>query len=397
MWPELLNDHYKPEYFENYGVCGAGNQFIAHQVAVANEKHKFTSDDLVVICWTHACRKDWFIPNGHNIDDNHEIPGPYSGWECGGNIWNADDKLNGYTPMGLKIPSDYLATSALCIYNTIRLLDALGVHSKHLQITPVFKTMGAGEAEPFLPEEYDNDQIRPLIDYCDQHLRISFFECISTARTWDMILPDHGWCDYHPLPLDSMKYIHQSLGIEFSEETVNKISKCESYVVEQFRSNPGSRSKDLFRDSTHAMYLQNFNEHRSFKFGDSTQGNYLISHMFEIENIKHKFKSTDVFSFTWNQPDMYDVFYDNNWHSSTDILPDIINITENNIWKDLSHIVSVIRTLEQLGCEQYHNYDIATAKDYMHGLLNPEQLTQIGPVLDYIEGYVEKSHEFFKE
>ena len=44
--------------FYNYAASGAGNRFIATRVGMADVKHKFTKNDLVIVCWTNVARMD---------------------------------------------------------------------------------------------------------------------------------------------------------------------------------------------------------------------------------------------------------------------------------------------------------------------------------------------------
>lgn len=51
-----------PESY-NYGRPGAGNQYIFSSIVEANIRHKFNSDDLVIVMWTGVDREDRYINN----------------------------------------------------------------------------------------------------------------------------------------------------------------------------------------------------------------------------------------------------------------------------------------------------------------------------------------------
>jgi DNA-binding protein Fis len=50
-------------YYENWGMGGAGNQFIFNSVIECNQRYKFTQDDLVIIMWTSCSREDRYVDN----------------------------------------------------------------------------------------------------------------------------------------------------------------------------------------------------------------------------------------------------------------------------------------------------------------------------------------------
>lgn len=261
MWPEIINYEFQPEVYENYAVPGAGNQFIAHQVALADQKYKFNKDDLVMICWTHIFRKDWYIPNGHHCGDNYEIPGEFQGWECHGNLFTADHKLNAEVPDSLKIPSDFLARDVLLIYNTISKLNDHGIPNHQMQIADILHRKDDSSNGVFLAAEYDTPQITPLADYCNQYLKTPYDNVISTDVTWLFYLPEdreHGALDYHPMPTDHIRYLEEVCDIAISKNTKDIAKKCEEQVFEYIKS-----QRHKLNLQPHE-YMENFSEDMPF-------------------------------------------------------------------------------------------------------------------------------------
>lgn len=64
-----------PQFAEayNFALAGAGNQFIAARLFNAHQKYRFTSDDVVAVCWSTVNRED-------RIKDGM--------WVGGGNVFN---------------------------------------------------------------------------------------------------------------------------------------------------------------------------------------------------------------------------------------------------------------------------------------------------------------------
>ena len=78
MWSDLLSLHY--DEFENWGIAGLGNRAIAERVAEANVKHKFTSNDTVIVQWSTHLRHDFF--------HQESVPTRIPGWKTAGSVFN---------------------------------------------------------------------------------------------------------------------------------------------------------------------------------------------------------------------------------------------------------------------------------------------------------------------
>ncbi len=240
MWPEIMKLEYKPDVFKNYGVCGAGNQYIAHQVAVANQEHKFTKDDLIMICWTHIFRKDWFRPTGYyDPNDIGQLgsPGHVNGWECNGNIYNSSYGLSLHMSDVIKIPADFLARDLLYITNTIELLEAKGIPNHQMQLLPLFSKFGDGEDEAFLADDLNHNDISTLSNYLKPFLKTSFEEIVNTHITWEEYFQhDENAGEYHPMPVDHAIYLEKVLDVKFSQSTMDAAKRCQDAVFTFFKT-----------------------------------------------------------------------------------------------------------------------------------------------------------------
>jgi hypothetical protein len=58
-WADCLAPEF--DYFENWGQSGAGNHYIFNSVMEADQRHKFGTDDTVVVCWTSIEREDRYV------------------------------------------------------------------------------------------------------------------------------------------------------------------------------------------------------------------------------------------------------------------------------------------------------------------------------------------------
>lgn len=90
MWPTWANvvSYEAPDSeFYNLGQCGGGNLFITERMVAANQKFRFTKDDLIMTMWSTHSREDryrdtgWVTPG--NIFTQGEISADFvKEWAC---------------------------------------------------------------------------------------------------------------------------------------------------------------------------------------------------------------------------------------------------------------------------------------------------------------------------
>jgi hypothetical protein len=65
-YPWFLAKNFDESY--NFGLPGAGNEYIFHSLIDADSRFKFTQDDVVIVCWTGIFRMD--MSRIEHIDNN---------------------------------------------------------------------------------------------------------------------------------------------------------------------------------------------------------------------------------------------------------------------------------------------------------------------------------------
>jgi hypothetical protein len=70
-WADCLAPEF--DYFENWGQSGGGNHYIFNSLMEADQRHQFTENDTVIVCWTSFTRDDRYVNNR---------------WQTPGNIFN---------------------------------------------------------------------------------------------------------------------------------------------------------------------------------------------------------------------------------------------------------------------------------------------------------------------
>jgi len=233
MWPEIIShDLQIPLY--NFGRTGAGNQFIANTITQADAKYKFTSDDLIIVCWSNVCREDrwivgeWLLPG--NIFTQHEYD---SKW-----IDKFVDPL-GYLIRDLSTISlvNNLLKSKNCQYHFLSMIDIFYSANQRNEKESSFNSFN--RVEPNTSETID--VIHELLTYYQADIKKinkSFFEIlwdnnIQQKLNFELERFNGSFQDGHPLPKESLKYLSTIFSEhKFREETVNRIEEIDSKIFQ---------------------------------------------------------------------------------------------------------------------------------------------------------------------
>lgn len=60
-WADIIGQNIP--HYENWGMGGAGNQFIFNSIIECNRRNNFNKDDLVIVMWTSCSREDRYVDN----------------------------------------------------------------------------------------------------------------------------------------------------------------------------------------------------------------------------------------------------------------------------------------------------------------------------------------------
>ena len=139
-WADILGREF--DHYENWGQCGAGNQFIFNSITECLIKNKFTKDDIFIIMWTNVTREDRYV-NGH--------------WLTPGNIYTQDDTYDAeFIKKFVDIRGCYLRDLAT-IHATKKMLDSYGLRYIFTSMVPInnYDQYLLTKEEPGLTELFD--------------------------------------------------------------------------------------------------------------------------------------------------------------------------------------------------------------------------------------------------
>lgn len=197
-WADALG--HEAEYFENWGVCGAGNSLIFYSLVECNQRHSLGPDDDVYIMWTNTSREDRYVGNR---------------WLEGGNVyWSAGSELPAEYVQKFACERGYLIRDLTTITAARQLLDLWGCQYRFFSMVPLTDTN----------EQSDLGNNPASIAGSDQDVRRLY------QATLNMIHPsvyetvfDHKWFsgngipdaydarrrDFHPTPSEHLTYLDQ--------------------------------------------------------------------------------------------------------------------------------------------------------------------------------------------
>lgn len=77
-WANILAYEMPHAEIYNFGQTGAGNLFISERVIAANQRYRYTKDDLILLMWSTHSREDRYIEDGWETPGNIFTQGFYS-------------------------------------------------------------------------------------------------------------------------------------------------------------------------------------------------------------------------------------------------------------------------------------------------------------------------------
>ena len=222
-WADILGRSY--DYYENWGMPGAGNFFIYNSIIECILTNKLTSSDQVIVMWTSTAREDRYINNE---------------WNGTGGLYINNQQID---------YKGYLIRDLSFIYGAEQVLKQAGIPYVFLSMVPIDSADEFGNSLINDVTDVLNlykktiEQIKPsiyeIIFNCnwfskpkcklDQTSIDSVKELMTTRQKLKNLVKQHNFVDPHALPCDHMEYLEKVLpdhSISTStREWVNTITK----------------------------------------------------------------------------------------------------------------------------------------------------------------------------
>jgi hypothetical protein len=195
-WADALGRQY--DWFENWGLSGAGNSYILYSLMECHKRHVIGSTDTVYIMWTNTSREDRYVGNR---------------WIEGGNVyWLIGNPLGEDYVKRFACERGYLIRDLAVIAAVQNLLDAWQCDHRFFSMVPLVNInhdVGLGEN----PEigVGDLQDVRDLYQDALSRIGPSVYDIIFHGD-WNSRpgIPDKNnstMRDFHPTPREHTEYI----------------------------------------------------------------------------------------------------------------------------------------------------------------------------------------------
>lgn len=227
-WADALGR--QSEYFENWGLCGAGNSYIFNSLVECNQRHKLGANDTVIVMWTNTSREDRYVADR---------------WRPMGNIyWTAGQELPAEYVKRYACERGYLIRDLAFVSATKTLLQTWECDWKFFAMVPLSQTNLNTDLGSNPDDTVTEDQdVRNLYSSDLATIRASVYETVFDRQWWsgngipDSFDPKRR--DFHPTPTEHVKYLEIVCPeISLRSETVNWMQDWENKIRQATESWP---------------------------------------------------------------------------------------------------------------------------------------------------------------
>jgi hypothetical protein len=220
-WADIAGKEF--DYFENWGLSGASNQYMFNSLIEANLRNNFTSDDTIAIMWTNVSRLDVYKNNR---------------WQLPGNIYTSDfyskeflEKFTDYRGFFIRDLSVIAATNDL--------LKSWNVKYYNLSMVPI------DNIDQSTIADYNCSDVKELYSDTIANIRHSIFETVFNYN-WQVERNEpplsYPWHDFHARPLEHLQYLDAVLPeIKISDETRDWVANYPYWNTKTFLNYPKIR------------------------------------------------------------------------------------------------------------------------------------------------------------
>ena len=208
-WPEILDRELTDTQVYNYGLAGIGNVGISYRIMEADVKHKFTSDDEIMILWTSWNREDRILGEGFaqygNVFSN-----------IGERIWNKYHKY-------------FWSWEHDIVKNTTAIN----------QVNGTYKDLIKFQASAFKSSWEDTEIAGPSVNnlynkFAATLPEMQYFKAEKGSKSFGVL------DDSHPDIIDHLDIVENIIGVEVSNENKNYWENLQKQIQD------GKKIEDVF-------------------------------------------------------------------------------------------------------------------------------------------------------
>lgn len=212
-WADIIGHSYEDSYY-NYGAPGAGNIYIFNMLMQADQIHKISKTDLVIIQWSSILREDRYIDKK---------------WITEGGLPNyyPEEYIKNYFDMRGFFIRDIAMIKAAKV-----LLEKIGCEFRFISMCGIGPSLNnVVDDSHFEPGLDDHDVVEIYKDVLDS-IRPSFYSVLGRYATRPLTLKEGVILhDSHRIPSEHLEYIKQILP-EFYPKDVEFVKDAHLQLIE---------------------------------------------------------------------------------------------------------------------------------------------------------------------
>jgi hypothetical protein len=221
-WADALGR--QANFYENWGLCGAGNSYILYSLMECHQQHQLTSNDTVMIMWTNTSREDRYLQGR---------------WQEGGNVyWSAGSTLPQDYVKNFTCERGYLIRDMANIAATKHFLESVGCQWKFMSMVPLDNTneisgLGSNPNDVTTDDQDVRKLYQNVLDTIHPSVYSTLFNNDWRSRPGIPDNFDSRQRDFHPTPMEHVEYITQIFpGIITEHSTIEWMADCEQQARE---------------------------------------------------------------------------------------------------------------------------------------------------------------------
>jgi hypothetical protein len=221
-WADALGR--QANFYENWGLCGAGNSYILYSLMECHQQHQLTSNDTVMIMWTNTSREDRYLQGR---------------WQEGGNVyWSAGSTLPQDYVKNFTCERGYLIRDMANIAATKHFLESVGCQWKFMSMVPLDNTneisgLGSNPNDVTTDDQDVRKLYQNVLDTIHPSVYSTLFNNDWRSRPGIPDNFDSRQRDFHPTPMEHVEYITQIFpGIITEHSTIKWMADCEQQARE---------------------------------------------------------------------------------------------------------------------------------------------------------------------
>jgi hypothetical protein len=194
-WADMLGQ--QADFYENWGLCGAGNSYILYSLIECAQRHNLGADDQVLIMWTNTSREDRYVRDH---------------WMAGGNVYWDGHPLGREFVKTWSCERGYLIRDLAAITAARHLLQSWRCDWRFFSMVPLTHTNAQNQLadHPDRPGGPDRD-VRDFYHDTLATIEPSVLDTVFRGEWFTGSgLPDAAdpsRRDFHPTPLEHLAYI----------------------------------------------------------------------------------------------------------------------------------------------------------------------------------------------